>query len=67
MISATTVCQLLKQGAIPYKMIYWREKYLANLSLKYNWQILYCDFVMTIDGKGIGVFLELSNLSNSSS
>ena len=22
-------------------MVYWREKYLANLSLKYNWQILY--------------------------
>ena len=67
MISATTVCQLLKQGAIPYKMIYWREKYLANLSLKYNWRILYWRFVMTIDSKGIGVSLELSSWSNSSS
>ena len=29
---------------LPYKMIYWREKYLANLSLKYNWRILYWRF-----------------------
>ena len=33
-----------RHNDIPYKMIYWREKYLANLSLKYNWRILYWRF-----------------------